>query len=413
MGRARWARDSAVIAGLGLLARLGALAILGSQPAADTATYLRAAADWARAGYRPSWLLEHHRGFSPGYVAFLALTGGGQAGGGASMLVQTLIGAIVPALLYLALRKAGGSRLQAWLAAMAMVASYEITRWNGYVLTEPLFITAAALALMAAILALRPGGWRWAVGTGLSVLFALSVRPTGLAVAAGALGAATLWRPRRRDLVLATLAALVVYGAYLWLTPMPASRRLYGEGVCWYLVSGRVFWGSEQYGVRPLGPRSEWSGLGLARCFGRAAVTAPWGMTQVVGRRAIAFWMPVYGHYSFKHNAANLLLLGVPLALALVGAWRGIGAIRTNPLTLVPLSWVMAFTAQHALTWVERDHRLLAPVLPAVYVLAAGGAARVYRAWPRRLLDPGRVVPTSTDLGTGAPPEGARGERRY
>ena len=44
---------------------------------------------------------------------------------------------------------------------------------------------------------------------------------------------------------------------------------------------------------------------------------------------------------------------------------------------LVPLGWVGAFTAQHALTWIDPDHRFLVSALPAVYVLAAGGAARL------------------------------------
>ena len=73
----------------------------------------------------------------------------------------------------------------------------------------------------------------------------------------------------------------------------------------------------------------------------------------------------------------NALLLGVPLGLAMIGACRGIGVIRSDPLTLVPLAWATAFTAQHALTWVDVDHRFVAPVLPAVYVLAAGGGLRV------------------------------------
>src|SRR5262249_10786592 len=94
-------------------------------------------------------------------------------------------------------------------------------------------------------------------------------------------------------------------------------------------------------------------------------------------RRAFVYWMPVYGHYSPRHMMANILLLGVPLGLAIAGVGRGIGAIRSDPLTLVPLTWAAGFTAQHPLTLVDVDHRFLGPLLPAVYVLAAGGALRV------------------------------------
>lgn len=46
---------------------------------------------------------------------------------------------------------------------------------------------------------------------------------------------------------------------------------------------------------------------------------------------------------------------------------------------LVPLAWVVSFTALHALTWVEADHCFLAPVLPAVYLLAGQGIDRLRR----------------------------------
>lgn len=401
-------RDTALLLALGVFVRLGALTLLGSQPAADSGAYVQAASEWARTGFRPAWLVWEYPSFYPGYIAFLALSGGGAF----SLFVQTLAGAFVPAAFYLALRRAGGSRLQGALAALALATSYEIARWNGYLLTDSLFVTASSLALMTVILALRPGGWRWVAGAGTAVILALSLRPTGLAVAAGALGAAAAWRPWRRDLVLVGLAALVIFGAYLALRPIPASRVLYAGGVCWNLVSGRVFWGTDAYGVKRFGDWPAWANLGLARCYGRAVTTAPGKVAQLLGRRAIAYWTPVYGHYSPKHNLANLVLLGVPLGLAFVGVCRSPAAIRADPLALVPLAWILAFTAQHALTWVEGDHRLLVAALPAVYVLAAGGVERLSRAGSRALPERERGRETPTDLAGAALPEGGRGERQ-
>lgn len=386
--------DGVALVTLGLLVRLGALAALGPQTASDTESYVTAARTWARTGLSLGWLLWSYGERSPGYVAFLAATGGSTPGGGATFVAQALLSAMLPALLYLALRRAGGGRARACLAAGAMVVSYELTRWNGYILTDSMLVAVSTLTMAATILALRAEGGLWAVGAGLGALLALSVRPTGLAVAVGALGAGVLWRPRRRDLAVAALAAMVLYGAWLWSTPEPPARRLFaGYLACGNVVSGRVFWGDPRYGARPLGPSSDWRGLSPGQCLRRLAATAPLGALGVMVRRAIVYWMPGYGHYSLRHNMANALLLGVPLGLGIVGACRGIGAIRSDPLTLVPLAWATAFTAQHALTWVDVDHRFVAPVLPAVYVLAVGGALRVAALVRARLRPDGiRVV---------------------
>jgi hypothetical protein len=378
------ARDGALLVGLGLLARLGALAALGPQPASDTAIYVSAARTWGESGFSPGWFLSSYRGRNPGYIALLALTGGSGAGGGVTLVFQALLSAMLPALLYGALRRAGGSRLQAWLAAGGMVASYELTRWNGYLLTDATLVAASALTMAAAMLALRPAGRLWEIGTGLGVLLALAVRSTGFAVAAGALGAAILWRPLRGRLAAAVLAALVVFGAYIGLAPELAPHRQLGRNLCATLASGEVFWGDREYAVSPLVSPADRASLGAGPCLIQLAATAPVGVARVWVQRAIVYWMPAYGSHSTRHRVANALLLGVPLGLAIVGARRGIRAIRSDPLTLVPLAWVAAFTAQHALTWVEQDHRFLAPVLPAVYVLAARGGLRVAtltRSW--------------------------------
>jgi hypothetical protein len=411
LSRGRWARDAAFLVALGLFGRLVALAVLGPQPAADSARYVRAASEWARDGFRPGELVWDHGGYFPGYVAFLGVTGGAHDGL-TPLLAQTLAGALVPAGLYLTLRRAGSSRLLAWLAALAVLASYEVARWDGYLLTESLFVTTSAVAMATVILALRPGHGRWAAAAGAAVLLALAIRPTGLGVAAGALGAAVTWRPFPRRLVLGILAALMAYGAYLGVVMAPATRAARSSDICWNLVAGRVFWGTDAYRVTPIGDWAAWSGLGLARCVGRAVATAPAEVAELVGRRAVAYWTPVYGHYSPRHNAANLVLLGVPLALMVVGAARSPRRVREDPLTLVPLAWVAAFTAQHALTWVEADHRFLAPVLPAVYVLAAAGVERLCDAWPRSLSARGADRPAPPRAAAGALLESGRGERR-
>jgi hypothetical protein len=94
--------------------------------------------------------------------------------------------------------------------------------------------------------------------------------------------------------------------------------------------------------------------------------------------------MPFYSHYSPRHQLANVALLGIPFVLALMALLVRPVRMLGDPLTLVPLLWAASFTAVHALTWVEGDQRFLAPVLPAVYMLAGPAAEKLLNVRPRR-----------------------------
>jgi len=362
-----------------LVVRVGSALFMGVQPAIDTPRYLGPAQDWIDARFSFAWFLSNYRGRSPAYVGFLSLT---LVTFPHALMVPILVQAIlstgVPVLLYIIVRRAGGSRCAAWMAGGLGVASYELTRWNLYILTDSLFITLSALLMTATIWSLRSGraSWGWVVG--LTAVLALFVRPAGWALVIAVLLAVVLWRPFRRVTALALLSAVVVYLSYLFLTPVPV--RLPPLRPCYYLTSGRVLWNEDSYRIAPIAELEGRTNLTLGECVRRALTEFPGRSAEIALRKAALYWAPVYGHYSVRHRVSNLLLLGGPMLLALLALSRRPSELRVNTLTLVPLLWGISFTVLHAATMVERDHRALAPVLPAVYLLAGQGVERLWRS---------------------------------
>jgi hypothetical protein len=108
-------------------------------------------------------------------------------------------------------------------------------------------------------------------------------------------------------------------------------------------------------------------------CMARVTAKHPGHVANVLLRRAFVYWWPVYPNYSRAHRLANIVLLGIPLALALLGMSRRPTAMRTDGARLVAVCFVVSFGLFHTLTWSEGDHRFLAPVLPAICLLAGMG----------------------------------------
>ncbi len=376
-------RDWVLILVVALAVRVGAALLLGVQPADDSPYHLAEARALLDADFSVPWFLSNYRGRNPAYVAFLAVTLAWRPTALlAPLLVQAIASASVPVLLYLVARRSEGSRFAAWVAGALGVASYELIRWTLYLLTDALFSTLSALAMATTLLSLRSTRPAWGWLTGLATALALFVRPVGWAVVLAVLLVVLLWRPLPRVAALAVGVGVSVYLTYLFLTPVPLTTRQFPpQGLCTQLLSGRVLWGQERYRLPPVAELTGQMKLRPGECLQRVVTKHPGRVGEIALRKAVVYWMPVYGHYSVRHRLANLVLLGGPMVLGLLALARRPSILMATPLTLVPLLWAVSFTALHAFTWVEGDHRFLAPVLPAVYLLAGQGADRLRRLW--------------------------------
>ena len=362
-------RDVLLIGLASLAARVAFVMVLGVRNAPDTAWYIAEAVRWRESGAGPLSLLSLGEARSPLFVALLAgLQSFIDNWRLALVGIQTLLSAAVPVALYLAARGGGVGRRGAWTSAMLAIASFELSRWNAYVLTDALFIVFSGTAMCAAIAALSTRRIVWAVTTGALVIGALLTRPAGPAVAFAVVLAACLVRPPALRVVAGAgvvIAAVVALESYL---SRSETGRPLAIHACTQLIQGRVIFG--QFDSAPLTDVDVPGETSTARCLMQVVREHPRHVANVIARRAIVYWLPVYPNYSTRHNLANLFLLGVPLILAGVGLVVGRRGFRDDVVRVVGASFVVGFGLFHTATWSEGDHRFLAPVLLAIYLLA-------------------------------------------
>jgi hypothetical protein len=380
-----WAR-LALAMFVSVAVRTMAVLASGVLPAGDSSAFLQAAATWSESHHSLSSLFSSYEGRSPLYIAFLGVVSSFAPPGSVTLVVvvvQAVMSAAVPLMLYAGVRLGGGPNRTAWVTWALALVSYELTRWNSYILTDPLLIDLSTAALVALVISLRRSSPTWSWVAGFAVFLALLVHGTAVAMVAAVLLVGLFWRPFPRVTVIAVLGALLGSVSYFALSPVPMeSRGTPLDGVCTYLASGRVIWGMDEYRLEPIPEPVNDTELSPRQCIYRAVTLFPGHAAAVVFRKAAVYWMPFYRHYSPRHQLANIALLGIPLVLAAIALLVRPGQIRGDPLKSVPLAWVASFTAVHALTWIEGDQRFLAPVLPAVYVLAGSTAARLLDLWP-------------------------------
>lgn len=384
--RISWPQASLALALLvSITLRTVPVLVFGVQYGADSANYLQAASEWRGSHFDLNWLFSEYQGRRPLYVTFLALASSlGLHAPIAPAIVQAVISAGVPSALYAGVRLGGGSTCAAWATWALATLSYELTRWNAYILSDALFIDLSAFALVAMIISLRTGNRMWSWLTGFAIAAALFVRETAVALAAATFLAGVIWRPAARTTVILVLAAWVACFSYFTLSPLPlADRGTPLDGVCTYLTSGRTIWGMDSYRLPPIPELANDKALTPRQCIHEAITRFPQRAATITLYKAFLYWTPGYAHYSPRHRLANVVLLGGPFVLAMLALLSRPWLINKDPLKLVPLLWVLSFTALHAATWVEGDHRFLAPALPAVYVLAGSTAAVLLERVPK------------------------------
>jgi hypothetical protein len=257
---------------------------------------------------------------------------------------------------------------RAGVAAAAVFLLYpDIQRWNMYVLTESLFISAIVISVYLVVTA---ASWPRIGAAVLAVVFTATVRPNGFVVAAAALVYAlyVLWRARRFK----TLGALVALLAVV----LPLAAGLIGtmsgkEHVLDHYRQGTVVWGYPEGGI---GPEAETDScndaggsLGQLICY---ATERPGRFARLVIVKLGGFFLHTRPFYSDAHNAFSLATLLPAYALAVLGMVRAGGH---GSRWLLP-ALIVAFQAGIvALSFADWDGRHLDAVLPLIFLLACGG----------------------------------------
>ncbi|HEX6039267.1 hypothetical protein, partial [Longimicrobium sp.] len=299
-------------------------------------------------------------------VALLKLVFGG-AWAAALVGLNVLAAAGTAALAVSVARRATDSALAAWGALALFTASFPVTRWTPFILSDTTFLFLAFLVFAAAADRVLHRDKGWAPVFALAAVAAF-YRPTGavlLPAAAWALYLARSRPGRGRRIVTGLVAGAGVAGVlvFSWIMQRPARWPLGAltgtvERTARFYRVGEVVSGREPTFHAPPSTVADY-----------AAITAD---------RFIHFFAVGASDFSLAHTLVNAAFF-VPAYL--LAAWLFVAMLRgrdglTQPrrdVFLAAAGFVLATAAFHALLQVDFDWRYRLPVLPHLMVLAAGG----------------------------------------
>jgi 4-amino-4-deoxy-L-arabinose transferase-like glycosyltransferase len=362
-----WLHHPALLAGLWVLVQLWFLrAHHGPYSANDSARYLQYATNIAEHG-------TFERGHNLRYVLyplFQSLWLWLGAGRWGIVLGQMAIAGLAARAFYGAIRKLdGGRRGAAALATFGIIAWPDIQLFNVFLLTESLFISLTLLSI-AAFVQVRSGQRRAWLLLLLTLLAVLLVRPNGFLVplAAALAGLDALRRRSDQRTWRAALLLLVLAAPLLW-------QALNHQLETYYLMDtyerGELIFRSPLWAVKSATPLNmPPPGTGPAARVLYFAAHNPSYFGRLVLGKLFVFLSYLKPHYSLAHRVLGMAVLWPAYWLAARGAglrrvWRPARVLLAGVFLLQAA--IISFTVD------DWDVRFLAPVLPAVFGLAALG----------------------------------------
>ncbi|WP_210514729.1 hypothetical protein [Hymenobacter terricola] len=364
-GQRLWRHHPALLAGLWVLLQLAYLRKFhGPHFANDSARYLLYAAGIAERGY-----------FEPGhnlryvlYPVFMSLWLRLGLGWWGIVAGQVAVSALATRALYRGTRRlTDGRRGAAALATLLFIAWPDIQQFNVFLLTESLFISLTALSF-GAFTRVRGGqttDWSWLIV--VLILTALA-RPNGFMVglAAGLAGLDALRRRPGRRAWRAALLALALLSPLLWaaLNHQLATYYLMDTYQRGELIFRYQLWAVHQAAPLNMPP----PGTGPAARVLYFGVHNPVYLGRLMLGKLFVFVSYLKPHYSLAHR-----LLGASVLWP--AYWLAARATRRHsvwrPARVFLAAIFLLQTAIIMLTVDDWDVRFLAPVLAAVFVLAA------------------------------------------
>ncbi|MFC7666535.1 hypothetical protein ACFQT0_03165 [Hymenobacter humi] len=360
-----WPHHPALLAGLWVLVQAVYLRQFhGPHFANDSARYLEYATNIAERGY-----------FEPGhnlryvlYPLFQSIWLGLGWGWWGIVAGQMAVSALATQAIYRGTRRlAGGRREAAALATLLFIGWPDIQPFNVFLLTESLFISLVALSFGAftRVQHGRRRDWAWLL---VVLLLTALARPNGfmVALAAGLAGLDLLRRSSNRRPWHAALLLLALLSPLLWRALNHQARHLLPDG---HLPTGRAHFPLPAWAVHQAQPLDmPPAGTGPAARVLYFAVHNPTYLGRLMLGKLFVFISYLKPHYSLAHRVVGVLVLWPAYCLAVLAARR---ATIWRPARIFLAAMFLLQTAIVMLTVDDWDVRFLAPVLPAVFVLAA------------------------------------------
>jgi len=255
----------------------------------------------------------------------------------------------------------------------------EIPRWNAFVLTDSLYISALVFAVWSAHCAAesRLRNWRH-VAFGVVALAAVAlIRPEGWLVAWLAVA---YWLRARGRLSIVTTAAILAACGWFFLSTSRLIGTLGGGWPTQSILQGQTIWGYAGWRVAmpPAAVRVGQSETAMALRYAAAHPLAT--ATLLVARVAVLFG-EVRPFYSRLHNLVIVVWLLPVYAFGVRGWWL----LRDHPLARFCLAVIAMHAGLVAISHADSDGRFLAHLMPLIDVFAAVGVADLLRGRARWL----------------------------
>lgn len=298
-------------------------------------------------------------GFLVPFCGFLALPG---ATLHAWCVVQSFLSAAGVGLLFLAAYRLAGPRV-AWVAGLVLALLWETFRWDGYALSDSLFVFILDLALWRMSLQWTGKGSR---GWLLAALAWLALaRPVGILVVGAWLACdAVLPRTVFPSLLGGRRRAAGCLVGLALLVPI-LGRTLADTGALDSWKNGVLVWDDPLF-------RYPYT-LAPADSMLSFVLHNPLDFLAMAALKAALLFLPVVPRFSVAHNVLNAVTL---IPLTLMAGVGGFGAIRRrSPVAGLCLPALGALLAGVAANSVDFDWRYRAPAGPLLAILAAVAAS--------------------------------------
>ncbi|MFM9841184.1 MAG: hypothetical protein ACKVOQ_23170 [Cyclobacteriaceae bacterium] len=303
------------------------------------------------------------------YSAFLALIfffGGNNI---AVVFVQILLSGVATFYLYQIVMEMYSKRNVAILAVLFYLLWIKIHEWNTFLYTESLFTSCSIISF--AVLVKSKNAWHYLVAS-LLVLFTFFIRPTGFALMIGLLGYGLSSLKKENLKRVIPLGFIGAMGVVVLLIGMLESFTLIESYAKAEIIYPNITLGMEVPSDLYI-PKTDHSTLVRVFLF---AFYNPVYFLKLFSLKLFLFLGNVKPYFSVFHNTVIVLIL-YPLYFFAVKGFLKFPAHRKEKYFVA--GFVMAQALTVALTSENWDGRFLVPLLPFVFLLAAGGADVIFK----------------------------------
>lgn len=271
------------------------------------------------------------------------------------------------------------------LALVLYIATWEISRWSHFILTDGFFISMFVIALYYSFEALTARSDRAIAASLLLISVMMLLRPTAIIFAvAGVAFMAYNYFKAGKHFRYSAILLLVLLSAFFTYLALPEPESIMHPAGFWSyatesLQEGEIIPGMPEYDF-PYGGD-----------FERDPMTSQiYYYISLLGRRCFYFWSIYLAPHSTVHKVFNFLWLGPLFVASIFGIVKAFKVKHIYIYNLFLITNLISYTLFHSLLHIDYDQRYRAFLLAILIVYASYGITSLYNLHSGSL----RKIPT-------------------